>query len=205
MAQTTSGVRSVLSMPIVYDTFQEFTGASRSRRRFVAEDIRPFPGCRILDIGCGTARILDFLPADARYVGFDSSAVYIDSAVSRYRGRAEFFCAELGRGDVKGLGRFDIVLASGVLHHLDDGPAAELAAIAAEALADSGRLVTIDPCYAPGQTTASRFLVSRDRGQNVREPAAYVRLAEGAFARVEGRVRHQAWIPYTHWIMQCHA
>jgi cyclopropane fatty-acyl-phospholipid synthase-like methyltransferase len=48
----------------------------RGREWIVRDLIHPFPGMRILDLGCGPAQILSFLPDDVTYVGYDMSAEY---------------------------------------------------------------------------------------------------------------------------------
>lgn len=65
-------------------------------------------------------------------------------------------------------------------------------------LCPGGRLVTVDPCFAPGQDFIARFLISQDRGQYVRDCAGYDGLAEKIFETRQVEVRHKAWIPYTH-------
>jgi len=94
-------------------------------------------------------------------------------------------------------------MAIGMLHHLDDEQAKRFMNLAWSALRDGGQLVTIDPCYADDQNTISHFLVSLDRGQNVRSAEQYRNIASPFFLQVKGVVRHRAWIPYTHWIMEC--
>jgi hypothetical protein len=46
----------------VYDVVQKLLLRSGSRDRYVREFVRPFAGCRILDIGCGPADMLAYLP-----------------------------------------------------------------------------------------------------------------------------------------------
>ena len=90
--QVTTGIRSILSNPMVYDFFQALMGAHAVRQQLVNEHVRPVSGCRILDIGCGTARILDYLPS-VQYYGFDPSLQYINDANQRYGVRGHFNCA----------------------------------------------------------------------------------------------------------------
>jgi cyclopropane fatty-acyl-phospholipid synthase-like methyltransferase len=200
--QITSGVRSILSSPIVYDFFQDLMGSHRIRTEFVQQHIRPNQGMRILDIGCGTARILDYLP-DVEYYGFDLSREYIDDATRRYGKRGKFKCAFVEQEVIDQIEAFDIVIAIGLLHHLDDAQAQALMTLAKSALTKGGKLVTIDPCYAVGQNAFARFLVSRDRGQNVRSVEQYQSLAYEVFPEVKSEIRHRTWIPYTHCIMEC--
>lgn len=202
MSQITTGLRSVLGRPWVYDSFQNFMGARSARRELVSKYLRPFSGCRILDIGCGTARILDDLQ-DVEYYGFDLSQRYIEDATRRYGPRGHFNCALVQQAVIDHLEPFDIVMATGVLHHLDDEQAVGLMRLAHSALRAGGRLVTIDPCFAGDQSVVSRFLVGHDRGQNVRDAAGYEALARAVFESPRIEVRHKAWIPYTHCYMEC--
>lgn len=202
MAQITSGIRAVLSNPKVYDLFQNLMGAHSVRQEFVSEHIRPLNGYRILDIGCGTARILDYLP-DVEYHGFDLSRRYIDDATQRYGTRGHFKCALVEQTTLNEMEPFDIVLATGLLHHLGDEQVNALMGLAWSALKEGGRLITMDPCYATDQNVVSRFLVNRDRGLNVRDLAGYSSLAKTMFTNTAAIVKHRSWIPYTHCIMEC--
>lgn len=203
MGQITSGIRAMLSNPVIYDGFQNFMGADRRRKEFANDHIRPIQGMRLLDIGCGTARILDYLPKSIVYYGFDLSQEYINEALDRYSDRGNFRCALVEEESLEGEAPFDLVLAIGVLHHLDDERAKKLMQIAKSALKAGGRLLTIDPCFDEGEGCIARFLVGLDRGQNVRTGKQYRGLALNIFDDVYGSVKYRKWIPYTHWIMEC--
>jgi ubiquinone/menaquinone biosynthesis C-methylase UbiE len=90
MGQITTGIRSILSRPTVYDAFQRLMGAQRRRRELATDYIRAQTGDSVLDIGCGTAEILNFLPS-VEYFGFDVSKQYIDAAHHRFGQRGHFF------------------------------------------------------------------------------------------------------------------
>lgn len=62
---------------------------------------------------------------------------------------------------------FDIVLASGLLHHLDDEAVGELMQLVRLALRAGGRFAAIDPVMVSGQNRIARALIERDRGLNV--------------------------------------
>ncbi|HRN82837.1 MAG TPA: class I SAM-dependent methyltransferase [Nitrosomonas europaea] len=203
MAQITSGIRAMLSVPVIYDALQNVMGARRVRRELVDEFIRPDAGCRVLDLGCGTADILKFLPNTIEYWGYDISPEYIDAAKATFGTRGHFGCGLLSETDLANLPKFDRVLAIGVLHHLNDEEVQEFFALAKQALNSSGRVVTIDPCLVAEQNPIARFLILRDRGQNVRCSQGYTSLAQENFENVKGTLRHRSWIPYTHWIMEC--
>jgi len=203
MSQITTGIRAILSHPRVYDTLQNIMGAQAVRRDLVDSFIRQQTSCRILDIGCGTSEILAFLPETVQYWGYDISQSYIEAARKRFGRHGHFEFRQLDRVELEILPRFDVVIALGVLHHLDDPLVIELFSLARAALVEGGRVITIDPCLAPGQNVVARHLILRDRGQNVRTKDGYRNLAAGSFSRIDGTLRHRKWIPYTHWIMEC--
>lgn len=202
MGQITTGLRAVLSNPAVYSAFQNLMGAHKSRAKFVSNDVRPVSGCAILDIGCGPAEILAYLP-EVDYWGFDISQEYVDSASKRFGQRGHFRCQHLTMADIEALPPFDIVMALGVLHHMDDLAATELFRLGARALKPGGRLLTLDPCLEDGQNPLARILVKNDRGQNVRTRSGYAALAQAVFEAPRVEVRHQRWIPYTHCFIEC--
>ena len=193
----------MLSAPAIYDLTQSVMGAGSLRREIAEAFLVRGKSVRVLDIGCGTAEIRSYLPRDTIYYGFDISQRYIDSARRKYAGQGEFFCELLDEKRLKTLPKFDIVLALGVLHHLDDKEARGAMLLAKECLEVGGRLITIDPCFAANQNPIARFLISRDRGQNVRTKVGYEALPQGIFSTVRGDLRHRSWIPYTHWFMEC--
>ena len=205
MSQITSGIRAILSHPVIYDSLQNIMGARRIRRDLVDNFVKPSPNCRILDIGCGTAEILPYLPTSVGYWGFDISRPYIEAAKTRFKSRGHFHCGLLNKTVLNELPKFDVVLVIGVLHHLDDDAAANLFALTREALGEHGRMITIDPCLAQGQNPIARYLIRHDRGQNVRNADGYRALASKTFQNVGGTLGHRRWIPYTHWIMECSA
>jgi SAM-dependent methyltransferase len=197
--------RSVLTYPRMYTLAQRGFGALRSRQRFVSQFLRPEPGDRILDIGCGTGEILPFLPA-VEYVGFDLSSQYIASARARYGDRGRFYRADVLEADLGGELPFDLVIAMGVIHHLDNMGADRLIAISAAILNPTGRLVTFDGTFLAGQPRVARWLLERDRGEYVRSPEAYVALAASHFADVRHHVVSDfLHIPYTQCVLDAWA
>lgn len=199
--QRTTGWRSVLSLAPVYRLAQRLIGADRFRAVLTSEVIRATPDDRILDLGCGTADILEHLPA-VDYVGVDPSERYVGAAVARFGDRGTFVTSAAERFDESSPDR-TITMAIGVLHHLDDDAAREMLAVAAASLVDGGRFVAIDPTLVEGQHPIARLLVSRDRGQHVRPPAEQEALVQTAFPDVRVSVRHDLLrTPYSHVVVE---
>lgn len=203
MSQITSGIRSILSAPIVYSAFQYIMGAHGFWQRFVKNTIHVKAGDVVLDIGCGPADVLQYLPQGVGYWGFDISPEYIAKAQKKYGNKGQFICKLIEPDDLVNLPKFDRVLLTGVFHHLDDIIAKEVAQLAYSALKPGGKLVSVDPCYVPKQNPIARFLISKDRGQNVRVEPAYLQLVNNVFPDTQVKVVHKAWIPYTHCYMVC--
>lgn len=194
---------SVLSFPAVYRLFSRVVSGDGSRV-FLAEYVKPLAGEKVLDIGCGPADILSYLP-EVDYTGLDISPEYIAAAKQRFESRGRFWCGDVGLAALeREQGTFSLVLATGVLHHLDDERATRLYELARLALGPNGRLITIDGCYVPEQSRIARWLLSRDRGRFVRTREAYLRLASVHFPKVEAHLRHDLLrLPYTHLITRC--
>jgi cyclopropane fatty-acyl-phospholipid synthase-like methyltransferase len=194
-------IRGVLAHPLAFRAFYVLIGAERSRQIFVREHVRPEAGQRLLDIGCGTGEMVPFL-AGVDYVGFDESSEYVRAAQARYPA-ASFSCDRI-ESYVSSLEAYDLAMASGVLHHLNDEQALELLRLAHASLRPGGRLITLDGCYAKGQSTVSRWLLARDRGRYVRSREEYLRLMGAVFSEVNAVLRDDLLrIPYTHLIAEC--
>lgn len=194
----------LLSSPVIYKLGQAAIGRSKDLMNLSGE----VGGmCKILDIGCAPASLLKNLPESVEYHGFDPSQPYIEQAREVYRGRrASFYCAGVDDFALGANleGSCDLVIASGVLHHLDDAQAEKLLRLAHAALKSGGKLLTLDTCFIPRQNIIARFLAKSDRGKFVRYQAEYERLLKGIFHRNISIVIHSdgARLPYNHITMK---
>ena len=171
----------------------------------VARYIRPRANDRVLDCGCGPGDLFEYLP-DVDYVGIDIDADYVADARSRFGDRATFRLGPLGAETMTEEAHYDLVLAWGVLHHLDDDQVREFMKLARRSLKPAGRLVTLDPCYADDQSRVARYLLDKDRGEHVRSVEEWPPLVQPTFPSVILHLRHDLLrIPYTHLIMECPA
>ena len=207
VTEITGGIRQALAHPRVYDCFQSVVGAFAWRKAVINEFVNGAiqDGGLIIDIGCGTCKILNYVTQNVEYIGFDRNQSYIDHARKRYAHRnASFANEELSADfDLKGR-KADFVLAFGLLHHLNDEDSSQLFNVARRFLRDAGSLLTLDPVYIPRQSRVARYIISKDRGTAVRSEAAYKALAYRYFKSVESYINLSPLrIPYTGIVMKC--
>ncbi len=204
MAQINTGLYALLDRPNIFNGLQKLIVRNDARRILANEYIKAKHGDRLLAIGCGPASLLPYLPGVA-YTGIDPTPDYIKRARAEHPAGGVFIA-----GGVRDLaehfaGNFDIAIAIGVLHHLDDAEAALLVAGARRALAPGGRLITSDPVFLSRQNPVARLVIGLDRGKRVRSPEGYMEIAKGCFGRVECSLRSDFMrIPYNHCILVCH-
>ena len=137
-------------------------------------------------------------------VGFDINEKYINTAKRRFKSRGEFVCAAMQEYSTNGESPFDIVLATGVLHHLDDDTCNKLFQLAHKSLRPGGRLITLDGVFTTNQNLLERFFVARDRGRFVRHEEEHTTLARACFRNAQSTILSgQICLPYTHLILVC--
>lgn len=207
MAEIKTGIRSLLAHPMVYDSFQFLVGAYAWRARVVRDLIIPNlrPNCKVLDIGCGTCEVLKLLPHDVEYHGYDYNESYIEHAKKRFSHRnAKFECKSVDAQSAEQPDRYEAIIAFGLVHHLDDGQVTSLIQNAKGLLTPTGRLYLLDPVYCDEQSSLSKFVVSTDRGRNVRTIDAYLSLYRNEFRNVETFLDFTPLrIPYTGIAVSC--
>ena len=202
------GIRSVLLRASVYRAVQRAIGSNKSSRRLAAEVIRSTSESVVVDIGCGTADIADYIQFSS-YTGFDPNPPYVEQAAARLGervgDRAKIFRAGIGeRLLIDRLPRgVDLAIAMGVLHHLDDRLVDETLQLASLLVGPHGRFVAFDPGLIPHQSRIARALITRDRGQHVRTVEATDALVRRHFSDVTITAHHDFLaVPYTHLVVQ---
>ena len=154
-----------------YDDFAAAYAAENEKGLFNAHYARPavvalagdVAGRRILDAGCGSGPLADSLRARGAVVsGFDVSAAMVDLARTRLGPDVDLRVADLADPLPYGDAEFDDVVASLVLHYLEDwsGPLAELRRV----LEPGGRLFVVvnhPAAYAVVYPDADYFAVTR--------------------------------------------
>jgi SAM-dependent methyltransferase len=173
------------------------------QREYVATYASAHRGERILDIGCGVGALARHFP-DVVYHGFDSNEAYVERANRKYGRRAQFTRGVIGEDVAVDEGVYDLVMANGILHHLDDREALHLLELASTALKPGGRFVTRDGCFEQGQSRLVRLLLENDRGKYVRTREGYKRLIDRVFSNSTATIRHDMLrLPYSLIIFQC--
>jgi cyclopropane fatty-acyl-phospholipid synthase-like methyltransferase len=196
-------IRPILDRPFFYELHNTLIGAKHRSRILVRDYVHPEPTDRILDIGCGPGNMVPYL-SDCSYVGVDMNEDYIERARARFGKQAEFSCRRVSEHTVQEMGAFDIVLALGLLHHLDDAEADDLFRLGYAALKPGGRMITMDGCYLPSQSKVERYLLDSDRGRFVRSEEDYLKLAHARFSQINRHLRPALLrIPYTHLFLEC--
>lgn len=204
MAESNSGLKGALRNGLVYDLFQTALGSSSVYGEYARNYLRLKDGYKVLDIGCGTGKLLDFLPDGIDFTGCDYSERYIEKAKTKYGEKGQWI--HVDSNDLNSLfptdKKFDVVMANGLFHHLNDAEVSGLVKTARSLLDHNGVFMSIDICK-----SASNFLgnvlASVDRGKNVRDLIGYKQLVAREFTAVEAELKGGlSRLPYTYAIIR---
>ncbi len=191
-------IKNVLNSPYLYQRFQEIGGFFGARLKGIEEFVELKSGMRVLDIGCGPGYILEHLPPDIQYFGFDIDESYIAHARSTFGNRGQFHCRLFDESTVPLVAPVDLVMMNGVLHHIPDEALVPLLGAIHSALRPGGTLFSLDGCYVPGQSRFNKWMLDNDRGRFVRTEDGYRHILETTFDRVELHIRENySRVPYT--------
>ena len=160
------------------------------------------PGVKVLDLGCGPATNT-FLYCSDDYLGIDISDKYIKSA-QRLFPKHNFLCCNFMSLHDKHKDSYDLIIMSGLLHHLGDEMATKFIEKASELLKNGGHLITIDNCLHPNQSNLKQRIILQDRGKFVRSINELNALMPKAYFNISMHIEENLLlIPYTHLILVC--
>jgi 2-polyprenyl-3-methyl-5-hydroxy-6-metoxy-1,4-benzoquinol methylase len=195
----------LLGKTFVYKTFKNFVAPPKLVQKTIEEFLHVPDGASVLDLGCGYGDIASYYAGRCSYLGIDSNESYIVSARKRNSDNdAQFIIADISDPEVLQRGPYDLVLLTGVLHHLPNEHVSNIVAAAMNLVGTSGRFVAIEPVFSPDQRLTARLLIASDRGRYVRDLDGYTALLSQGFKNVKGQVVHgRLRIPYSHAVLTC--
>ena len=201
MAQQTLRER-IFGVPIVYKIFQKVVGAPEKPADLFKRLFDLDSNYRVLDIGCGEGASSAAVAGQvSQYVGIDHSETYIATArkTNAQYSNATFLVADASDPLVLEMEPFDIVMVSGVLHHLDSTTIHQMLSNATRVLKPGGRFVALEPVFSERQGLIARLIIAADRGRFARDQEGYERLLVTHFQHVNCEIHDNLIrIPYTH-------
>jgi SAM-dependent methyltransferase len=176
----------------------------------VEDYLKPRPGEKFLDLGCGPGDFVVYLPQNAFYCGCDPNPNYIQKAKEKYGHKGQFWVAgidaERGLAIPEDVPACDTVLSMAVLHHLDERESSQLLDTAINLLEKTpgGRFVIFDNCLTDQQNKIAAWLIRHDRGRYAKTEQWYRERLGALFGSVEINVRTDLLrMPYTFIVAEC--
>lgn len=174
---------TILRLPFLYRFFVFSVGRfGLSRLGLYAKHLPYTAGIKVLDLGCGPGTSTHFFRKED-YLGIDIDAAYINAAKSRYPAYS-FECIDFTsltiQSNLVPSGGFDLILAYGLMHHLDDTLCKQFFKKSHELLQPNGCIICFDGCIYPNQLKRKSFIVKADRGKHIRTPDELTTISEQA-------------------------
>lgn len=188
-------VSTVLSSPFAYKMHMRILGGRTIKKKIFSEFLPTEPGTRILDIGCGPAPDRDLM-GDVIWVGLELEQKYVKYVESRIRSGDQIVHGGVDVLNSLNIGNFDVVLLSGVLHHLTDIEVKGVLEDCLKVLGPYGSVITVDPVRTSSASRLETFLINSDRGKYIRHQEDYDRLIPSEFTKTDIHIRHGlGWLP----------
>ena len=207
LMERNDGVYNSLNFGWIYNMVQNIVGSKQAKKWLVRNLWKCKVGEKVVDMGCGTGDDFVYLPENVDYYGFDISEEYIKLARNRNHPKARFLVGtaeEFTNQSDCVLQDADLVLCTGLLHHLDDNEAIKLLQLAKRIMKPMGRLCCFEPTFLIHQGWFSKYVTNLDRGQNIRDEQGWRDLFGRVFSSFScevatGLIR----IPYHHVVVRC--
>ncbi len=195
-------IRKILGFAFMYDLFGKIIGSPGTKKKFdfIRDYVGNATGLRILDLGCGTCNILRHIQGEEKYVGIDMNEHYIEVAKQEFAERttASFYCMDLNAFAEQCETEFDLVVMSGVMHHITDAEVDAAMESIKMILSKEGRFVSQDGVYTDGMNPIARLLLDWDRGKYVRHERDWLRLMKKHWGEVHYEIRTDTLrLPYS--------
>ena len=70
-------------------------------------------------------------------------------------------------------------------------------------LKKKGNMITVDNIFVNKQNFIAKFLIQMDKGENVRSREGYLNILKNHFKKINSKIYHQKFIPYTWFATNC--
>lgn len=204
-----SGLKKLLRKSNIYTILMNILGAKEAAIWLNQNFYKIKSKSKITDIGCGPGSLLrnykHLFPKNILYYGIDPSKDYIASAKREFGQSANFHhgTTETFINDLR-FKNSDLILCSGVLHHIDDAQAKSLFDfVHCNLRTQTGRFLSIEPVHLMKETLLSKWLMNKDRGMYIRTEQEWKNLMKYSGLQyntniITGLIR----IPYNHILIE---
>ncbi|MCA1744227.1 MAG: class I SAM-dependent methyltransferase [Bacteroidales bacterium] len=197
-------LKQILGLAKIYQLYQWMVGANNYTKLFANQYICYQKNEKILDIGCGPADILKYLPKEVDYTGIDMNKDYILNARRKYPDK-QFVCADITTNDVAIENElFDTVFFIGVQHHLSDSEMEATLRFAKSKLKKGGRLLALEPVVTTSRGRIEKWFMDNDRGKFIRSADHYQQITTQVITNYAQTIlKNTMNIPFTIIIIEC--
>lgn len=184
--------------PRLYGSVQSLIRGRKFQKKFVEKYLKLSPGMAVLDVGCGTGWLYSAIrDLHCEYTGIDSCEKRIRTCKARFENKEAFQVAKAEGIKSLSENKYDVVVAFGLLHHLEDNEAKSLAEGAHRCLKKSGQLITADGVFLEKQNIVKKMLLRLDRGKFIRNTHEYKEIIRKYFPNPECNLEDQLFfMPY---------